>query len=73
MVHMPCGSLDEKRQLWIRSLEEKIKHIEHAKRYAGAPDLGWLETFSHDQLAIIDYLVQCHWPINFTFTWSFGM
>ena len=38
-----------------------------------AQDVAWWETFSNDQLAIIDYCVQCHWPVQFPFTWSFGI
>ena len=38
-----------------------------------AQDVAWWETFSNDQLAIIDYCVQCHWPVEFPFTWLFSI
>ena len=59
-------------QLWIRSLEEKQKHIECAKKYAGAQDVSWWDVFFVDQNNIIDYPLKSLWPITMPFTWSFG-
>ena len=73
LVPMHCDNLEQQRQLWIRSLEEKKKHIENAKKYAGAQDVSWWDEYFLDQQNIIDCRLQNHWPITVPFSWTLGI
>ena len=72
LLAMHSDILDHQSQLWLRSIEEKKKHIEHAKKYAGAQDVSWWNVFFIDQENIIEYRLEDRWPITTPFTWSLG-
>ena len=67
-----CDSLEQQSQLWVRSLEEKKKHIEFAKKYAAGQQVSWWDLFFEEQKKIIEYRTEGHWPLAFPFTWQVG-
>ena len=65
MINMHSDTLNEKRHLLIWSLNKRIKHIEHANKYAQGQDVSWCEAFFHYKHKVIKYCLHL--------TWSFGM
>ncbi len=72
MVPLHYDDLDQQGQMWIRSLEERKKHIENAKKYAGAQDVSWWDVFFVDQKNIIENRLHSYWPVTIPFSWSLG-
>ena len=62
--------VDEQRNFWIPALQEKRKHIDNAKKYAGPQDTSWWDLFIIDQQEIIDNSFSGVWPLQLPFTWS---
>ena len=55
--------VDEQRNFWMQALQEKRKHIDHAKKYDGPQDTSWCNLFFIDQQGIIDNSFSGIWPL----------
>ena len=62
--------VDEQRNFWIQALQEKRKHIDNAKKYAGTQDTAWWDMFFTDQELIIGNYFTGIWPLEIQFSWS---
>ena len=62
--------VDEQRNFWMQALQEKRKHTDKAKKYAGPRDMSWWDTFFSDQEGIIDNSFTGIWPLQIPFSWS---
>ena len=62
--------VDEQRNFWIQALQEKRKHIDNAKKYAGTQDTSWWDMFFTDQELIIGNSFTGIWPLEIPFSWS---
>ena len=63
-VSIHYDNLDQQKKLWIRSFEEKKKHIENAKKYVGEKNVSRWDVFFIRQRNIIDYHLQSRWPLT---------
>ena len=66
---MHSDLVDEQRNFWMVALQDKRKHIDHAKKYAGPQDTSWWDIFFSDQQGIIDNSFTGIWPLQRPFTW----
>ena len=62
--------VDEQRNFWMQALQDKRKHIDNAKKYAGPQDTSWWDLFFIDQQGIIDNSFSGVWPLQLPFTWT---
>ena len=68
--HIHSEIIEEQEMFWIQSLDEKKKHLDKAKKYAGHHDVSWWDTFFNDQHTIINNYIQGNWHVHIPFTWS---
>ena len=62
--------VDEQRNFWMQALQDKRKHIDNAKKYAGPQDTSWWDLFFINQQGIIDNSFSGVWPLQLPFTWT---
>ena len=62
---------DNQKDVWMQALQDKRKHIDHAKKYAGEQETSWWDVFFKDQEQIVENCVLGTWTVTIPFTWNF--
>ena len=70
---LAIGSSNEEQKIyWMWCLEEKHKHIERTKKYAGDHNVDWWDVFFNHQHIILDNHFKGYWPLHNQFEWNIG-
>ena len=48
---------DNQKDVWMQALQDKRRHIDNAKKYAGEQDTSWWDVFFKDQEQMVDNFV----------------